>query len=437
MIIQKSGRRVAASLLLGFLIGLGLTPLSTKPRHELSASLASSFATQAQDSGGRRHFGVNGCMSSSCHGGSRGPRGQSQGDEALIWSRKDPHSKSHARLFEDTATELVTAYNEANEKTPIRDAGSDPRCLRCHSDFVPPAERGPGFDIERGVTCEACHGPSEGWRDKHHLGGMSQESMLAAGRKDLRSLWQRADLCLTCHLAAPPELVAAGHPELGMDLYRGVLDQPQHWSESHELDGLRSTLAGAAVAAAKHLEGLAGADLNLAAASAERALAWLWLLRFAPALDKDLSSALSDDGIPGQLRTYADMKAPERAALKKSAAGLSTKIAVWGRAVAQDTALSRESFLKFGADLAAGVAARLALSPLEAELASGAALATYHALSFGSGPRKLRKYKIPPAFKAISLSRTRYEPEDLWTDEGDLKLEDFKARFAKAAALLK
>lgn len=423
-------------MMLGLLLGLGLMPFSSSFHKDFSASLGLSLSSCAQDAG-RRHLGVSGCMSSSCHGGSRGPRGQSQGDEALIWSRKDPHSKSHARLFEDYASEVVAAYNEANGKNPIREAGSDPRCLRCHSDFVPEAERGPGFDLERGVTCESCHGPTEGWRDKHHLGGMSYESMLAAGRKDLRSLWLRAELCMRCHLAAPPELVAAGHPELGLDLYRGVLEQPQHWSESHALDGLRSTLVGAAFAAARELEGLAGADALLAAASAERALPWLWLLSFAPALDKELSGALSEDGLRGQLQGYSALKDEERKALQKSAAGLSTKIAVWGRAMAKDTALSRESWLKFGADLAASVAARPSLSPLEAELASGAALATYHALSFGPGPRKLRKYKIPPAFKAIRLSRSRYEPEALWTEAGELQLAEFKARFAKAASLLK
>ena len=49
----------------------------------------------------------------------------------------------------------------------IADATREPLCLDCHAENVAAALRGPRFQLDDGVGCEACHGASARWIASH------------------------------------------------------------------------------------------------------------------------------------------------------------------------------------------------------------------------------------------------------------------------------
>ena len=71
---------------------------------------------------------------------------------------------------------------------------------------------------------------------------------VAAGMRDLRSPYVRANACVACHQNLAPELLQAGHPDLFFELDGQSVSEPKHWRDPKPWSGLREWLTGQAVA---------------------------------------------------------------------------------------------------------------------------------------------------------------------------------------------
>jgi hypothetical protein len=180
----------------------------------------------------------NTCSTSGCHGGAEPKRNQ-----YWAWSLHDVHSRSYATL--------TTARSERMaEALKIERATSSTRCTTCHAPLhaahpqQPLAEASPTL----GVTCVSCHGPSENWLRSHIRPDYTHADRAAAGMRDLRNLYGRANACVACHQNIDPELVKVGrHPELLFELDGQTQSQPKHWQDALGT-GAQAWFVGQAVA---------------------------------------------------------------------------------------------------------------------------------------------------------------------------------------------
>lgn len=109
-------------------------------------------ATPNQDDGKKppppQLVGIKGCKK--CH------QKSSIGKQYKVWA-----GMKHAKAFELLKTEeaAAVATKLGLEKKPFE----APECLKCHTTGYGLSKKhfGEKFDIEQGVTCEACHGPGE------------------------------------------------------------------------------------------------------------------------------------------------------------------------------------------------------------------------------------------------------------------------------------
>lgn len=217
--------------------------------------------------GDANHLGVQTCASSTCHGSVQPwPNSSVLQNEAVTWSRHDAHSG---------------AYNSLGSERGLRIAANlgigDPRqagiCLDCHADNIPAANRGPGFNIADGVTCEACHGGAEQWLGGH-LSGQAREDNIAAGMYPTDRPIARARLCLSCHYGNEQKFVThrimgAGHPRLTFELDTYTFAQPAHFRVDDDYrqrkpwaNGVKMWAIGQAVAVQEILEALTDANRN-------------------------------------------------------------------------------------------------------------------------------------------------------------------------------
>jgi hypothetical protein len=181
------------------------------------------FAEQTESTDSAPKFlGSQTCSSSSCHGGAG-----EKSKQFTIWSAHDFH---HARPY---AT-LETARSERlAEVLKIENPTQSARCTVCHAPFATlPAERlGHDAAVTEGVSCESCHGPAENWIRSHTRPDYTHADRVAAGMRDLHSLYVRANTCVACHQNIDPEIRAAGHPELIFELDGQSVTMPKHWSK--------------------------------------------------------------------------------------------------------------------------------------------------------------------------------------------------------------
>lgn len=174
------------------------------------------------------HLGVATCAGSNCHGAVQRSKGSYVAqNEYLIWSQKDKHSKAFTVLRDKLA--LRIAHNLG-----LPDAEHQQICLNCHTDNVPPAQRGPRFLLSDGVGCEACHGGSVKWLGLHVSGATHQQN-LAAGLYPTDEPLPRAKLCESCHVGEPGDfathrIMGAGHPPIGFELDTYTAIQPAHYT---------------------------------------------------------------------------------------------------------------------------------------------------------------------------------------------------------------
>ncbi len=164
------------------------------------------------------HLGVASCASGVCHGVAK-PLDNANvlRNEYVTWSHFDPHSGAFRTLREEDSTRMATRLG-------IADATREPLCLDCHAEHVPAAARGPRFQLDDGVGCEACHGASAKWIAGHDdAPRVTHADNLALGLVALEQAEVRAGVCATCHVGsadrmANHSLMAAGHPRLAFEL---------------------------------------------------------------------------------------------------------------------------------------------------------------------------------------------------------------------------
>ena len=206
----------------------------------LSASLASTN-TIISPSADRTDLvlGPASCSTSGCHGGAG-----TTSRQFLIWSQRDVHSRAYATLTSSRAARMGEALKIEN---PTRDAA----CTACHAPLqtVAPEFRAANAQIEEGVACASCHGTGETWLRSHTRTDWTHADRVAAGMKDLRNLYGRANSCVACHQNIDPQLVKVGkHPALVFELDGQTVSEPKHWRETAANDGAKAWFVGQAVA---------------------------------------------------------------------------------------------------------------------------------------------------------------------------------------------
>ena len=236
---------------------------------------------QAEGEGSHfRLIGTGGCSAANCHGR---PPGEDQkklsfhpGNEYGIWVHRDRHAKAYAVL--DNAVSRGMA-----ERLGLKSAMTAKVCLACHStlsqaeleapqdEFESDLKQDPGrrAQLRDGVSCEACHGPAEGWLQPHKQTNWDKsqnrdiESLKRAfGFLDNRDVTTRAKACVSCHVGGPGrdvdhDLIAAGHPRLTFELAAYHRLYVKHWPNDQAKDSAELWKVGqkqSALAALEQLE---------------------------------------------------------------------------------------------------------------------------------------------------------------------------------------
>jgi hypothetical protein len=187
---------------------------------------------------GAQFVGAAGCKSSSCHGGAGEKRSQ-----YFTWLQQDFHARSYAVLTNARSARIA-------ETLALPAARESSRCTVCHSPFqsVAPERLTPTAHPDEGVSCESCHGAAESWLRGHTRADWKYTTRVAAGMRDLRSFYVRANTCVACHQNLDSDIIKAGHPELTFELDGQSVAEPKHWRDDDPSNGVRAWLVGQTVA---------------------------------------------------------------------------------------------------------------------------------------------------------------------------------------------
>ena len=258
------------------LVGLGvivtaLAALAGRPREGNSAEPLE----PAQDFNQIRYLGSKTCLG--CHSTTTEAtpytyaRGFIKFNEYPTWATEDKHTRAYQNLLGPRARGMEKILGQSA-------TGKGAGCLGCHS--ASPSEEkdlstGGLFNVQEGVSCENCHGPSSVWSGPH-----SQQEFFKldfAGRAkigmfDMRKPEHQARNCLSCHIGSVEQgkvvthkMYAAGHPPLPSIEVATFSDKmPRHWwlpsekpspiaraqrgSRPGDLDGTKLAIVGAAEA---------------------------------------------------------------------------------------------------------------------------------------------------------------------------------------------
>jgi hypothetical protein len=130
------------------------------------------------------YIGVSGCKT--CHKSSK------RGDQYTKWS-EGPHAKTWTELGNDESKKI------AEEAGVEGDPQQAEKCLKCHVTAYGVADerKGSKYDIEEGVTCEACHGAGSGYKTSHIKKKDEAKEAGFVAKPD-------ADSCKKCHNEESP-----------------------------------------------------------------------------------------------------------------------------------------------------------------------------------------------------------------------------------------
>jgi hypothetical protein len=207
-----------------------------------------------------KSMGVVNCANSLCHGSVQPWKDANVlQNEYVTWSRVDKHARAYKVLFNEQSARIARNLGLGN-------AGEAKVCLDCHAHNVAKAQRGERFKFDDGVSCEACHGPSERWLPKHVEDGAKHAGNLEAGLFPTDDPTERARLCLSCHFGNADRFVThrimgAGHPRLSFELETFTTVEPAHfkidsdWEKRKRLwDGVKVWALGQARAVAEMMD---------------------------------------------------------------------------------------------------------------------------------------------------------------------------------------
>lgn len=186
-----------------------------------------------------KFLGSQSCSSSSCHGGAGDLNNQ-----FTIWSRYDFHHERPVATLQTARSERLA------DVLKIGNPSQSPRCTVCHAPMqTVPAERlTSGVRISEGISCENCHGPVENWLRSHTRKDYTHADRVAAGMRDTKNPYARANTCVACHQNVDSDILRAGHPELIFELDGQSVTQPKHWRKDLDKPGPQLWLVGQAVA---------------------------------------------------------------------------------------------------------------------------------------------------------------------------------------------
>jgi hypothetical protein len=192
--------------------------------------------------------------------------------EYSIWKTHDKHAQAFAVLKGERGRKIAALLypNKPKEEAEKSILELKAGCLGCHAMGTLPAAEGAKLDIEDGVSCTGCHGPSGGqgaWFGPHQQKKWRKETpetKYKAGERDLRDPLIRAELCVSCHIGNADEgkvvthaMMAAGHPPLPpIEMATFSKNEPQHWRDAKDVPFLKSNLNDKDVVANFHLEDL-------------------------------------------------------------------------------------------------------------------------------------------------------------------------------------
>jgi predicted CXXCH cytochrome family protein len=184
--------------------------------------------------------GPSTCSTSGCHGGAT-----PQSRQFAIWSQRDVHSRSFNTLTSARSARMAEALQ-------LGDPTKNASCTACHAPLqtVAPSLLAANARVEDGVSCVSCHGTAtEDWLRSHTRPDWTHADRVAAGMKDLRNLYTRANNCVACHQNIDPQLVKVGHhPQLVFELDGQAASEPKHWREVGGWQGGQAWYVGQAVA---------------------------------------------------------------------------------------------------------------------------------------------------------------------------------------------
>lgn len=209
-----------------------------------------------------KHLGVVNCANSLCHGSvSTWKDSNVLQTEYVTWSRVDKHHTKALPVLREARSQRI-ARNLGLEQP----AHESKVCLDCHSHNVPPEQRGERFKPGDGVSCEACHGPAEGWIEAHVAPGATHAENVKRGLYPTSDPVALARLCLSCHFGNKDKFVThrmmgAGHPRMSFELDTFAQTQPPHFVADADwqrrkgtFDTVRLWAIGQAVAATETLD---------------------------------------------------------------------------------------------------------------------------------------------------------------------------------------
>ena len=174
-------------------------------------------------------MGTGSCSSSNCHGNVAPVNaGHILQNEYVTWQKHDKHANAY-KVLGNEQSQIIAKH------LGIGSPQNEAQCLKCHSTYVPAAKnRGDKYQVEDGVTCEACHGAAGAWLSSHTTREATHAKNVELGMPDLVPLEHRTKLCLSCHhgneeKTVDHRLIAAGHPRLTfeLDTFESIL--PRHW----------------------------------------------------------------------------------------------------------------------------------------------------------------------------------------------------------------
>lgn len=162
--------------------------------------------------------------------------------EYAVWKVHDKHAQAYA-VLEGARGKKIGELLKVNVTKP--EAG----CLSCHAmhiynEYNKAAGGVGGLDMQDGVSCGGCHGPSSAWANSHDKkedwrNKFDAKAKEEKGFRDLRDPVKRSELCMSCHIGNAREgkvvthgMMAAGHPPLPpIEIATFSKNEPQHWRD--------------------------------------------------------------------------------------------------------------------------------------------------------------------------------------------------------------